>query len=236
MSRLSRRALLGDGLTVVAPMTAPPFAWAAPWVPLAPSLPKIPTAGVLSEVERTTLDAIVERLIPGDALSPSGKEVGCTAFIDMQLAGDYGAGVDRFMQGPFMTGAPEQGDQSPLAPLARYRLGLAALDGYAINTYGAPFAALAAHTRDDVLIGLETGAIALEGVGGRLFFEQVLQNAMEGFFADPIYGGNRDMASWRMIGFPGARYDYRAFVDKHGAKLDFPPLSIAGAPRWKGGL
>ncbi len=34
-------------------------------------------------------------------------------------------------------------------------------------------------------------------------------NTIEGFFADPIYGGNRDMVGWKLVGFPGARYDYR---------------------------
>lgn len=37
----------------------------------------------------------------------------------------------------------------------------------------------------------------------------LIQNVREGFFADPLYGGNKDMAGWKMLGFPGARYDYR---------------------------
>jgi hypothetical protein len=28
---------------------------------------------------------------------------------------------------------------------------------------------------------------------------------MEGMFADPIYGGNKDFAGWRLVGFPGAQ-------------------------------
>jgi len=55
---------------------------------------------------------------------------------------------------------------------------------------------------------------------------------MEGFFADPAYGGNRDMASWRMIGFPGARYDYRDFVSRHNETYPLPPVSILGAADW----
>ena len=43
----------------------------------------------------------------------------------------------------------------------------------------------------------------LDGVDGQAFFELLLENTQEGFFADPIYGGNRDMCSWRMIGYPG---------------------------------
>ena len=65
-----------------------------------------------------------------------------------------------------------------------------------------------------------------------MFFKQLLDNTMEGFFADPIYGGNRDMVSWKMIGFPGARYDYRPYLSKHNQKLDLEPVSIAGRPAW----
>lgn len=55
---------------------------------------------------------------------------------------------------------------------------------------------------------------------------------MEGFFADPVYGGNKDMVSWRMLGFPGARYDYRDHVSKLNQPYPLPPVSIAGAPEW----
>ena len=65
------------------------------------------------------------------------------------------------------------------------------------------------------------------------FFELMLQNTMEGFFADPLYGGNRGMVSWKMIGFPGARYDYRAYVTKHNQPYPFGPVSIYGEDSWK---
>lgn len=55
---------------------------------------------------------------------------------------------------------------------------------------------------------------------------------MEGFFADPIYGGNKDMVSWKMLGFPGAHYDYRNYVERHNETLDLPPVGIAGRPEW----
>jgi hypothetical protein len=50
------------------------------------------------------------------------------------------------------------------------------------------------------------------------FFETLLQGTRYGFFADPIFGGNRDMAAWKMIGFPGARYDYRDWVERHNER------------------
>jgi len=72
-------------------------------------------------------------------------------------------------------------------------------------------------------------------VSGQAFFDFLLQNTIEGFFWDPIYGGNRDMVGWKLIGFPGARYDYRPYVKKHNQRLDLAPVSIAGRPGWTSG-
>jgi gluconate 2-dehydrogenase gamma chain len=59
------------------------------------------------------------------------------------------------------------------------------------------------------------------------FFAHLWQLTVEGFFSDPVYGGNHDMVSWRMIGFPGAYASYYDLVDQYGIKLDRPPLSLA---------
>jgi gluconate 2-dehydrogenase gamma chain len=69
---------------------------------------------------------------------------------------------------------------------------------------------------------------------GKSFFDLVLQNTMEGFFADPVYGGNRDMVGWKMIGFPGTRYDYRDVLDNPGKKYTKPPVAIIGRADWNG--
>ncbi len=79
-----------------------------------------------------------------------------------------------------------------------------------------------------MLSGLETGAIELKGVKSAEFFALLLQNTQEGFFADPIYGGNRNMAGWKLVGFPGARYDYRDWVERHNEKYPLPPVGIMG--------
>jgi len=162
----------------------------------------------------------------------SGKDAGCAAFIDSQLAGFYGSFERHYMQGPFQKGTPAQGDQSEYTPRQRYRLGLAALDAYCRRTHQKAFADLPEADRDVILAGLEKGDVALDGFDGKMFFETALANTMEGFFADPIYGGNKDMVSWKMIGFPGARYDYRDYIDLHNQKLDLEPLSITGRPAW----
>ena len=178
--------------------------------------------------EAREVEAIVERLIPADDLSVSGKDAGCAVFIDRQLAGEYGTFDRLYMQGPFEKGTAMQGDQSPLVPQQRYRLGIAGLTAYCQKQ----FSALGSEERDKVLTDLEAGAIELQGIDAKLFFQQVLGNTMEGFFADPIYGGNRDMVSWKMIGFPGARYDYRDYIGLHNQKLDLQPISIIGSSAW----
>ena len=71
-----------------------------------------------------------------------------------------------------------------------------------------------------------------EGTNGRAFFELLLQNTREGFFADPVYGGNRNMVGWKMIGYPGSRYDYRDWVERHNERYPLPPVGISGRPEW----
>ncbi|UDL91388.1 gluconate 2-dehydrogenase subunit 3 family protein [Mesorhizobium sp. PAMC28654] len=209
---------------------------AAPWTPFDYSPPQTLEPGgwhFFTPQEAAAVEAIVERLIPADELSVSGKDAGCAEFIDRQLAGSFGTFERLYMQGPFQAGVPEQGDQSSLVPQQRYRVGLAGLESYCQDIFKQSFADLSADQRDKVLTGLQNGDITLKGIDAKLFFATILTNTMEGFFADPIYGGNRDMVSWKMLGFPGARYDYRDYVEMHNQKIDLPPLSIAGRPDWK---
>ena len=79
--------------------------------------------------------------------------------------------------------------------------------------------------------GLESGGITLEGgVDSKSFFAMLLQNTKEGYFSDPIYGGNKDMGAWKMIGFPGAHYDYKEWVlaPRRTRALSRPSASRAG--------
>jgi gluconate 2-dehydrogenase gamma chain len=183
--------------------------------------------------EGAAVEALVDRLIPPDPQTPGGKDAGCAVFIDRQLAGPYGTAEGLYMRGPFADGTPQQGDQSPFSPAARYRQALAALDKYCRATYaGKPFAQIPDNEKDKFLSGLEKGQMHLEGTNGRAFFELLLQNTREGFFADPVYGGNRDMVGWKMIGYPGARYDYRDWVERHNERYPLPPVGISGRPEW----
>jgi gluconate 2-dehydrogenase gamma chain len=56
----------------------------------------------------------------------------------------------------------------------------------------------------------------------------LLANTKEGYFADPVHGGNHGMQSWKYIGFPGARASYAEWVDQHNKKYPLGPVSIKG--------
>jgi gluconate 2-dehydrogenase gamma chain len=175
------------------------------------------------------LQAACERLVPADENGPGAMELGVPEFIDREMDGAFGHGANWYMQGPFATAAPELGYQSPLVPREVYRIGIASTDSYCRRTFGnRSFSELPIATQDSVLADLESGALDFEKVSGKSFFGFLLQNAKEGYLSDPIHGGNRNMESWKMIGFPGARADFMDWVDKYGARYPFGPADIAG--------
>ena len=66
------------------------------------------------------------------------------------------------------------------------------------------------------------------GLPVRVFWTTVYQTVMEGMFSDPIYGGNRNKAGWKIIGFPGVIAVHYQNVEKfHDKKYTADPLSIA---------
>jgi gluconate 2-dehydrogenase gamma chain len=227
-------ALFAGGISGAAART---IAGHVPWTPFAATPPE-PVQGegwvFFAPEEAATVEAIVERLIPADNLSPSGKDAGCAVFIDRQLAGPYGDSRKLYMQPPFHIGTTTQGLQSGITPALRYRAGLAALNARCRQAFGGKeFAALDSGQRDDLLREMETKRLnPADPADERALFELLLQNTREGFFADPIYGGNRDMAGWKMIGFPGYRYDYRDFIRRYNEDYKLPPLAIGGRPAW----
>jgi len=184
--------------------------------------------------EAAVVDAFVERLIPTDDLGAGAKDAGVTTFIDRQLTGPYGGHEWLYMQAPFSsTPLPSQGLQSPLTPRQQYRQGLAALEVYCAKTFGGRgFVQLNADEQDKLIAGMEKGEVKFEGFSSTMLFNAVYANTMEGYFADPIYGGNRDMVGWKLVGFPGVRYDYRDVIEKPNQAYALPPVGIQGRPAW----
>ena len=232
----TRRALLAStAMLLVAPAaSARTLAGGTgmPWRPFAGDPPQAAKPGpwvFFNPEEGAAVEALVDRLIPPDPETPGGKDCGCAVFIDRQLAGAYGRAQGLYMSPPFLPATPEQGLQAPSTPAQLYRRTLAALDAFCHANYaGRRYAQLPAGEQDRIIAGMENGSLQLQGTSATPFFETLLQDTRCGFFADPVYGGNRDMAAWKMIGFPGAQYDYRDWVERHNERYPHPPISIAG--------
>lgn len=190
----------------------------------------------LSPAEAAFVEAATGRLIPKDDLGPGAVEAGVPVFIDRQLAGPYGQGARWYMQGPWGVGEPTQGYQTRLTPAGLYRAGIHDTDAaVAHEGRAATFAKLGPDDQDRWLHQLEDGKVQLPNADAKTFFEMLFQNTLEGFFSDPLYGGNRDMVGWKLIGFPGARYDHRPYVSRHGERYPLPPVALKGRPDWNKG-
>jgi gluconate 2-dehydrogenase gamma chain len=250
--KISRRRLLLGGATVGAAVVtgaavhdgelgnrAQTIKDAMPWREGAADVPPM-AAGTdyrfFTAAEAAFIEPAIERLIPPDETGPGAMQCNVHVFLDRQLSGPFGRGDHYYLGGPWPKGTPEQGYQSRFSPAQYYRAAIPAIEAYVKGTYaGNAFKALAAADQDGVLRALEKGEAQLDGVDGKGFFAMLLQNTLEGYLSDPIYGGNKDMAAWKMIGFPGAHYDYREWVGRHGERVPYPPVSIRGRPGWSEG-
>ncbi len=133
----------------------------------------------LTESEALTLAAVCDQIIPPDD-APGATQSGALEFIDRQLAGRY----KRHRKA--------------------YSDGIAALDAIAARSAGQPFAKLAAPQQFELLTRLDEGKL---GNGGdydaaRAFFNLAVAHTMQGFYGTPRHGGNREAASWVMLGVP----------------------------------
>jgi gluconate 2-dehydrogenase gamma chain len=129
-----------------------------------------------------TVAAFTERIMPGAPGKPGALDAGVLRYIDLALSGAY-ADLQEF-----------------------YRHGLTQLDAYCRKAHKASFAQLEAAQQDEVITALEQGkADGFAWPTAQAFFNVLRRHTMEGMFADPIYGGNRDFAGWRLVGFPGAQ-------------------------------
>ena len=132
--------------------------------------------------DAATVAAFTERLMPGAPGKPGARDAGVLNYIDLALSGAY-AELQEF-----------------------YRRGLSQLDAYCRKTYNEPFIRLDSARQDEVITALEQGkAAGFTWPDARAFFDTVRTHTIEGLFADPVYGGNKDFAGWRLVGFPGGQ-------------------------------
>jgi len=129
-----------------------------------------------------TIAAFTERLMPGAPGKPGARDAGVLNYIDLALSGAY-ADLQDF-----------------------YRRGLAQLDEHCRKRYQRSFVHLEPAQMDEVITALEhSQATEFIWPTAPEFFNTVRIHTIEGMFADPIYGGNKDFAGWRLVGFPGAQ-------------------------------
>lgn len=125
--------------------------------------------------------AIAERIWPG------AESAGAVTYIDRALAQAY------------------------RREARRYRLVLAQLDIAARQRFGGPFVAASGAEQDALLRDLESGHLSqIAGSHGTALFDLLRKHVMEGVLSDPIYGGNRDFAGWKAVGYPGPSRDHGA--------------------------
>jgi gluconate 2-dehydrogenase gamma chain len=172
--------------------------------------------------------AATDRLIPEDEHGPGAVSEGVPVYIDKQMELPYGYGHLWYMHGPFASAEPELGYQSSLVPRETWRRGIRAVNAWCKKTYQKSFAELSHQQQDDILHQLDGEKLSFDEVPGGLFFTQMLENTKEGYLADPMHGGNQTLASWKMIGFPGARADYQQVMDNPDKPYPLGPVSISG--------
>src|SRR3974390_3839750 len=137
--------------------------------------------------EAAFAEALGDRMVAADDLSPKGTDIGINIYIDRALAGGWGKGERLYLQGPWKQGTPSQGYQLPLTPAELYRAGIAATNDHCRKAYGKPFDQLDEVQREDVLVALSSGKIAFDnGLPARGFWTTVHQTVDEGLFADHI--------------------------------------------------
>lgn len=185
--------------------------------------------------EARLVEALTARIMPGTAEDPGAREAGVATYIDRYLAGPN-LGVERktYSQGPFLRVSEEQvsveassapdiyrsvtvnpenasryGFQSIMTPQDMYRRGLAAVNAYAQSQFETDFIDLSEEQQDSILTDMDADtATGFEGPSGKAFFTQLRNDTIAGFFSDPLYGGNRDLVGWKLIGYPGPQSFY----------------------------
>jgi gluconate 2-dehydrogenase gamma chain len=162
----------------------------------------------LTAAEAITLEAFLERLLPSDVAGPGAKEAKVIRYIDWSLAGDLSAFH------------------------APYSAALVAIDAFAVQTFGAAFAALTAVQQDALITRMAAGAEKpitssqdpQQGFTGfaptsTSVFTMIRTHALQGMFGDPMHGGNVGQVGWKLVRFPGPRL----LISKKDQDLDVTP-------------
>ena len=181
--------------------------------------------------QRATIEAAMARIIPTDH-EPGATEAGTIDFVDRYLSGiefiyakPDGSGFET------LTGKRAEAWRRRVEILRKtYVDGIAALDVLSRETFDAEFKTLDERRQDEALLrltGKEAQARGAQDEGPALqqtltetelrFVPLLAMHTRQGFYADPIYGGNKDQIGWKVICFPGPSSLLEVFTGRYSA-------------------
>ena len=184
--------------------------------------------------QRATIAAAMARIIPTDD-APGANEAGCVDFVDRYLSGigyiyakPDGSGFET------LTGMVARGWTERIDILRKkYVEGAEALDSAAQSRFKLLFTQLDAARQDEILTAIESAGGQSASAGGAPgegpalqqtlteteleFFPLLVMHTRQGFYCDPIYGGNKGRVGWDVIGFPGPKSLMDVFTGRFSA-------------------
>ncbi len=222
-----------------------------PEVPFTPDqLPAPQALEFFNEDQAKLMDAIAGRIIPGTPDDPGAREADVFLYIDHKLAYKPNNGFvePTYFLPPFAklyngdtppssssgkeilvseSEIDRYGFQSSGTPQKTYQKGLESVDKYSTIKFQKKFVDLTEAQQDQILDDMDNGkAQGFTEPTDRVFFATLRDDVIEGMFADPVYGGNKNMVGWKLIGYPGAQRAYTPDdINTEGHVR--PPQSIA---------
>ena len=212
-----------------------------------------PSAKFFDAHQRATIEAAMARIIPTDD-QPGAKEAGTVEFVDRYLSGlefvyakPDGSGFEK------LECKRAQAWQQRVEILrAKYVEGIKELDRRSQSRFAADFVQLATEQQDGILYDMERTALQVEAklteaqvVAGFAPVEPALQqtnaeieldffpllalHTRQGFYADPIYGGNKDRVGWKLIGFEGPE----SMAETHAGRFSTLPFFAEQQIDWE---
>ncbi len=159
------------------------------------------------------LEQATERILPKDDSGPGAIELGVPYYIDKQMAGTWGINGTDYRQGPFVTKEPTI-DQSSLTRGQIMISGIRKMNEESKKRFDVSFDEAEEDQQIEILTAFESSEIKMYGANAGSFFGLLRELTIEGAYSDPLYGGNRDMAGWKMKEFPGAVPSYGDIIEQ----------------------
>jgi gluconate 2-dehydrogenase gamma chain len=168
-----------------------------------------------NQLQLQIAEAASERIFPKDDNGPGATDLGVVFYIDHQLASPWGVNARTYRLGPFVKGEATQGDYLSIQRHELITMGLNSLEETAKNKHTKGFVDITPEEQDAILTSMEKGEISVvNGITGKTFFNLFRVLVMEGVYSDPLYGGNKNMAGWKMRKYPGNQMSYTNVIDK----------------------